>query len=102
MTRRAARRQGAVDGADAVETFAQEQGEQAILDARLDGWDEPAINAGCAGLAGVPEHLRQAYYVAYDRAARRTHQRLRSEVKVKVERGEELDSGIYGEPTRAA
>ena len=98
MTRRQARRLGATDGAEDVEIFAREQGEQALLDASVSGWDEGAINAGVADLQRVPRHLQDAYYVAYERAAQRAARRLRHEIRAKVQRGEPLDAGIYGDP----
>lgn len=96
MTKRRARILGALAGIEAVECWCQEQGEQALLDASLGGWDEPAINAGAAECQGVPRELREVYYVAYARNARRRHRQLACEIRAKADRGEELDRGIFG------
>lgn len=103
MTRRQARRLGAADGIEVVEDFLQMQGEADFLDlAIVDGWDDVAINAGVAQIRRVPDHLRNAYYVAYERAAHRTACRIRQEVRAKVARREALDTGIYGDPREVA
>ena len=64
---------GRKDGEADVREVLAEQGLDVIKATLAPGhvsWDEGAINAGAAALAGVPEKFHRAYYEAYRDAAR--------------------------------
>jgi vacuolar-type H+-ATPase subunit H len=73
MTEAAAIELGRKAGREEVETVWNEQGREAVegtLKPGVLGWDEAAINAGCAKISRVPPNLEEAYYRAYASAAR--------------------------------